>query len=283
VDEARAGSATATGGGLQPAADGRSPYRTTCPYFRHEAGPNGVLVAPIERPDPGNRCTAIGRPVEPSLRQQATACLSPEHTSCPRYIHAEAVPSQPVARVQPVVRVPPPRPQPRSRPSSQRSGAPRPRSRATMLALLLLVASAIGSFAFLLARGSLTLPGPSASPANEVAGATATPVPTTVAVVVTPGPTPTPTPEPTAAPTPTAGPTPTPTPTPRPTSDRYQYLEPCPDKPDCWIYTIRPGDAISALANYFGHPRETIYRLNPWTRTRGIHPGDKLILPPPTR
>jgi LysM repeat protein len=146
-----------------------------------------------------------------------------------------------------------------------------------MLAVLLLVASAIGSFAFLLARGSLTLPGPSASPANEVAAATATPVPTTVADTATPGPTPTPTPEPTAAPTSTAGPTP------RPTSDRYQYLEPCPDKPDCWIYTIRPGDAISALANYFGHPRETIYRLNPWTRTRGIHPGDKLILPPPTR
>jgi hypothetical protein len=281
VDEARGGPAQTAGGGHQLDADGRSPYRTTCPYFRHE-GPDGALLVPLERPDPANRCAALGWSVEPSLRQQATACLSPEHTSCPRYIHAETAPET-------VVRVPPPRPQPRSRAPRAlrtRSGTLRPRSPATLGALLLLLASMSLSFAFVLLRGGLTLPGRSAPPANEVAGATGTPVPTTVAAVSTPA-APTSRPvvsrAPTAAPTPALTPAPTPGPTPRPKSERYAYLEPCPSRPNCWIYTIRRGDALSALANYFGHPLATIYRLNPWTKVRGIHPGDKLILPPPTR
>jgi hypothetical protein len=279
VDDARGGSAPAVDGGLDKGAVGRSPYRTTCPYFRQE-GPDGALLAPIERPDPANRCAAIGWPVEPSRRQQATACLSSEHTSCPRYIHAEATPQETVVRVQPQ------RPQPRSRAPRPGGASSRPSSPATLAAILALLASASLSFAFVLVRGGLALPTPSGSPANEVAGATATPAPTTVAAVVTPAPptpSPVPTPAPTPPPTPTPAPTPAPTPTPRPTSARYAYLERCPNRPNCWIYTIRRGDALSALANYFGHPLETIYRLNPWTKTRGIHPGDQLILPPPTR
>ncbi len=279
MDDARGGSAPAVGGGLDKGAAGRSPYRTTCPYFRQE-GSDGALLAPIERPDPGNRCAAIGWPVEPSRRQQATACLSSEHTSCPRYIHAEAIPQETVVRVQPN------RPQPRSRAPRSRGASSRPSSPATLAAILALLASASLSFAFVLVRGGLALPTPSGAPANEVAGATATPAPTAIAAVVTPAPpTPSPVPTPAPSPTPSPVPTPAPTPTPRPlaTSDRYQYLEPCPSRPDCWIYTIRRGDALSALANYFGHPLETIYRLNPWTKTRGIHPGDQLILPPPTR
>jgi hypothetical protein len=279
VDDARGGSAPPAGGALDRAADGRSPYRTTCPYFRQE-GPDGALLAPIERADPANRCTAIGWPVEPSRRQQATACLSSEHTSCPRYVHAEAAPQEAVVRVQPQ------RPQPRSRAPRTRGASSRPSSPATLAAILALLASASLSFAFVLVRGGLALPTPSGSSANEVAGATATPAPTTVAAVLTPAPptpTPVPTPAPTPEPTPVPTPTPAPTPTPRPTSDRYAYLEPCPSRPNCWIYTIQRGDALSALANYFGHPLATIYRLNPWTKTRGIHPGDQLILPPPTR
>jgi LysM domain-containing protein len=278
VDDARGGSSLpAATGGLNTAVDGRSPYRTTCPYFRQE-GPEGALLAPVEKPDPANRCTAIGWPVEPSRRQQATACLSSEHTSCPRYVHAEAVPREGVVAVQPQ------RPQPRSRTPRPGGISSRPGSPATLAALLALLASASLSFAFVLVRGGLALPLPSGSPANAVAGATATPAPTTVAAVLTPAPptaTPVPTPSPTAAPTP--APTPSPTPRPRPTSARYAYLERCPNRPNCWIYTIRRGDALSALANYFGHSLETVYRLNPWTKTRGIHPGDQLILPPPTR
>jgi len=281
VDDARGGSIPAAGGGLDRGADGRSPYRTTCPYFRQE-GPDGALLAPVERPDPANRCAAIGWPVEPSRRQQATACLSSEHTACARYVHAEAAPREAVVRVLPQ------RPQPRSRVPRPGGVSSRPSSPATLAALLALLASASLSFAFVLVRGGLALPPPSGSAADGVAGSTGTPAPTTVAAVLTPAPptpAPVPTPAPTPAPTlaPTPAPTPAATPTPRPTSERYAYLEPCPSRPNCWIYTIRRGDALSALANYFGHSLETIYRLNPWTKTRGIHPGDQLILPPPTR
>ncbi len=286
MDEARGRPAPTAVGGLDQA-DGRSPRRTTCPYFRHE-GPEGALLAPIEHPDAENRCAAIGWPVEPSLRQQALFCLSTEHDSCPRYVHAEATPDESGARVVPQ------RPQPRDRTSRRPAAAPRPRSPATLGALLLLLASASLSFAVVLVRGGLTLPTPSGPPANAVAGATGTPAPTTVAAVPTAAPstpTPAPTPTATAVPTPsltptlapTAAPTPARTPTPTPRSTRYAYLDPCPTRPNCWLYTIRQGDALSALANYFGHPLSTIYRLNPWTKTRGIHPGDKLILPPPTR
>jgi hypothetical protein len=134
------------------------------------------------------------------------------------------------------------------------------------------------------------MPAPGGSSEDGIAAATGTPVSTVVAVVATPEPTPSPTPRPTPSPSPTPTPTPiptpeptpAPTPQPRPTSERYAYLDPCPNKPDCWIYTIRSGDALYNLARYFGHPIETIYRLNPWTKIRGIQPGDKLILPPPT-
>jgi hypothetical protein len=276
-------------GGRDPDAGGRSPYRTTCPWFRRE-GPDGQLVAPFERADGANRCVAIGPPVEPSLRQQAMACLSPEHTECPRFVHAESTPREAVVRVEPQ------RPQPRSRPEPAVSPPPpgqaaRRRSRATIAALFLLLASATTSFAFVLARGGLTMPTPVASEQDGVAAATGTPVPTAVAALFTPA-TPSPTPRPTPSPSPTATPTPTPaatpeptpapTPRPRPTSARYAYLDPCPSKPNCWIYTIRSGDALYNLARYFGHPIETIYRLNPWTKVRGIQPGDQLILPPPT-
>ena len=287
MDEARGRPAPTAAGGLDQGADGRSPYRTTCPYFRHE-GPEGALLAPIERPDSANRCAAIGWPVEPSLRQQAMFCLSSEHDSCPRYVHAEATPDGSIVPVLPQ------RPQPRDRAPRRPPNAPRPRSPATLAALLLLLASASLSFAVVLVRGGLTLPTPSGPPDNVVAGATGTPLPTTVAAVPTAvpaTPTPLPTPAPTAEPTPTVppslAPTPTPAPvrtaTPRPRSTRYAYLDPCPARPNCWLYTIRRGDALSALANYFGHPLSTIHRLNPWTKTRGIQPGDQLILPPPTR
>ena len=75
----------------------------------------------------------------------------------------------------------------------------------------------------------------------------------------------------------------TPAPTPAPSSDRYALLQPCPDKPDCWIYTVRKGDNLTGIAKYFGIPLQTVRDLNPWTETKGLEPGQKLILPPPTR
>ncbi|HVL54545.1 MAG TPA: LysM domain-containing protein, partial [Vitreimonas sp.] len=60
-------------------------------------------------------------------------------------------------------------------------------------------------------------------------------------------------------------------------------LTPCSNAPDCWIYTIRSGDNLFSIANYFGHSLETVYRLNPWAQSTPLRSGQQLILPPPTR
>ncbi len=91
-------------------------------------------------------------------------------------------------------------------------------------------------------------------------------------VVVTPEPTPSPTPRPAA------------TPTPAPTSNRYALLKPCPDRPDCWIYTVRAGDNLVSIANYFGVAYDTVLELNPQIGDpTTIRRGDRIRLPPPTR
>jgi len=69
----------------------------------------------------------------------------------------------------------------------------------------------------------------------------------------------------------------------RPTSNRYALLRACPNKPRCWIYTVRSGDNLFSIAHYFGVPLDTVRRLNPWTRTQALRAGKQLILPPPTR
>ncbi len=69
--------------------------------------------------------------------------------------------------------------------------------------------------------------------------------------------------------------------TPHPSSDRYALLAPCPDRADCYVYTIRAGDNLFSIANYFGVQLADVYRLNPWARTSGLHAGLELRLPPP--
>lgn len=107
--------------------------------------------------------------------------------------------------------------------------------------------------------------------------------------VVSPNPTPeatatsSPVPAPTAASSPVIAPTPSPAATPRLTSNRDALLDQCPDRPGCWLYTIRSGDNLFSIAQYFGVPPETVRRLNPWTRTSALRAGKQLILPPPTR
>jgi LysM repeat protein len=106
------------------------------------------------------------------------------------------------------------------------------------------------------------------------------PAATAVGVAATASSSPTPPPTATPEPTPIATPAPTPAAS---VSDRYALLQPCPDKPDCWIYTVRKGDNLTGIAKYFGIPLQTVRDLNPWTETKGLEPGQKLILPPPTR
>jgi LysM repeat protein len=70
---------------------------------------------------------------------------------------------------------------------------------------------------------------------------------------------------------------------PKPKSDRYAVLRPCPSTPNCWIYTVRSGDNLFSIANWFGIPVATVKAWNPWTRTSGLRAGQQLKLPPPTR
>ncbi len=159
--------------------------------------------------------------------------------------------------------------------SPDRRSGPRFLTPAIAISLVLLVASAAAAISFVAATGGLRLAGSVPSP---VAVASASPSPTNPE----PTPTPDPTVEPTATPIPSPTPTTEPTPTPAPTSSRYALLTACPDKPDCYLYTIRTGDNLQSIAKYFGIPYPTLRELNPNLRIP-IHVGDVIVLPPPTR
>ena len=258
--------------------DGRSDDPEICPFLRAVDGTNR-LVAPVETPDPANRCAALRDPVPQSLRQQELVCLASGHVSCPRYLRGAVVITEaPAAAVRP-----------------GRSVSP-----AVLGSVLVLVMAASASLAFVLVRGGLELAvaAPTRSPAasvdavaqvsaSPVTTAAPTPVPTaTPSLSPTPSPSPSPTPTPTPSPSPTPSPTPTPTaePTPRPTptSDRFALLRACPGTPRCWIYRVRAGDNLYSIANYFGVSQDSIYDRNPFVRN-GLRPGQDLRLPPPTR
>ena len=263
---------------LEPAPDGRSwlqvledrsPDPDVCPFLR--AAGTGGLTAPIETPDPANRCAALAEAVPQSLRQQELVCLSTGHINCPRYLRGAAVVAEtPTAVV--------------------REG--RAMSPAMLGSLVVLVLALSASVGVVLARGGALNIGPSgviASPSAtalavaspSVAVASVPVVAPTASPVVTPSPSPspTPTPSPTATPAPTAKPTPRPT----PRSDRYDLLRACPNTPRCWIYRVRSGDNLYSIARYFGISTDSIYARNPWLRDRGLRAGQELRLPPPTR
>jgi hypothetical protein len=268
--------------GWLPMLEDRSPDPEICPFLR-AADDGDRLVAPVETPDPANRCAALRDAVPQSLRQQELVCLSSGHVNCPRYLRGAVV----------IVEAP--------EPAVRRGRALSP---AVLGSLLVLVMAASASVAFVMARGGLELAAaaPTSSPARSltaVAQASATPVATiaptplptpapTPAPTASPSPTPAPTPSPTASPSPTPTPTPTPTakPTPRPatgSASRYAVLRACPDTPRCWIYRVRAGDNLYSIAHWFGISLDSIYARNPWTRTQGLRAGQELRLPPPTR
>lgn len=220
-------------------------------------------------------CIALGGPRPQSIQQQELVCLRAAHADCPLYLRGTAAPAR--RRLVPAI------------------------PRATLLSLLILVLSAGLSFAFVVQRGGFAMPVVGETPTAVAVVATPSPdapVPTEAAVetpvpVATQAPSPSPTASPTPAvsPTPTSSPspaaTPTPRPTPRPTatpkSDRYALLRPCPDRKNCYVYTIRSGDNLFSIARYFGHPLATIYRWNPQYPEMRLRAGDPIRMPPPTR
>lgn len=258
-----------------PVIDGRSPNAWVCPFLRSVDDEDRV-GAPVEAPDPVNRCAALREPVPQSLRQQELVCLTSGHVNCPRYLRgAIAVTEAPT----PTVRI-------------GRSVSP-----AILGSAAVLILTFSASVAFVVARGGLDLtpaatPTPSATVAAVVSSPQVSPeqsvmpsVEASVAPPVTPSPTAAPTeaPSPSPAPSTTPGATPQATPSPAATSDRYSLLVPCPDAQDCWIYRVRSGDNLASIANYFGVSLQSIYDRNPWARTTSLRAGQELRLPPPTR
>jgi LysM repeat protein len=263
----------------------RSPNPSVCPFLRRTE--KGALVVPVAFAVEGQTCVAIGAPRGQSIKQQEHVCLRSTHKDCPRYQRGALV-AAPAA-------------------SGSRSGPALPR--ATLAALLILVLSAGISFGFVVQRGGIAMPvvGGSPSPSQVAAvvtpspAATDAPVPTEAPLVTdapvepsgtstptlepAPAPTPTPTPTPTLEPTPTLAPTakPTPKPTATPTSSRYKLLKACPDKPDCYIYTVRSGDNLYSIGRYFGHSLQTLYAWNPKYPAARLRVGDAIRMPPPTR
>jgi LysM repeat protein len=261
---------------------GRSPDPSICPFFRLEI--DGALVSPRATPDDDHRCVAIGPARAQSLRQQELVCLRIAHGDCPRYRRGALAPEAPPA-------------------ARRRAGVPR----ATLAALLVLVLSAAISFGFVLRRGGIDLPvvgsvasasglavvPPTPSPVSSTTLATAAPTPS--APTASPSAEPTPTSTVAAAPSPTPVPTvaPTPKPTPRPTpapatgkipsAARLALLSPCPSQKGCYVYIVRNGDAIWSIANWFGVPIATVERWNPYILASGIHAGNSLKIPTPTR
>jgi hypothetical protein len=233
----------------------------------------GVLGPPVADVDPSNHCTAVGEPVPQFPQQQHLVCLTAAHVDCPRYLRGVLLAG-----------VPPPPP------------VREPISPAVIGSALVLIAAIAASFGFLAIRGGFDLAVATASPPQIAVAATPTVAPS---VAIEPSPTaseaptpaqsvmPSPTSAPTPAPTPTPSPTPpltpaTPRPTPAPTSDRFALLTRCPSTPDCWIYTIRSGDNLRSIANYFGVSYDRVLAMNPNLR-RPIHAGDRLRIPTPTR
>jgi hypothetical protein len=253
-----------------------SPNAAICPFLR--ATTDDGLGPPIEMPDPSNRCTAVGEPAPQSGRQQELVCLTRGHSNCPRYLRGALVVGEPATA--PVARTGP--------------------SVAVIAAALVLAIAASMSIGFLLVRGGFDL-ALASPPSSQLAVVVATPGPTTFSLNPTPSPTPSPLssasaaaspaappPSPSPAVTPKPTPRPTPKPTPRPTtapvSNRFQYLTRCPSTSNCWIYTVRSGDNLRSIVNWFGVPYNTVLRMNPQiSDPTEIRAGDKIRMPRPTR
>lgn len=253
---------------------------TVCPFLAGGTGPEAARDAGL--------CLAGERPIDLARLQVELVCRSERQADCPRFLAAVRRGRRPPAPEATLER--PAGAGQGSAPvrltaiavGSTIAGLPRARAAAVAVLVVAVMVAAAGSLrpGGLTVAGLLALPTPSAIAPSSPSSTPTVPRPS-------PTPSPSPSPEASASPPPSPSPSPSlppsPSPAPSPTSDRYALLEPCPDRPDCYIYTVRQGDNLWSIGDYFGVPLATIYELNPWARTTGLRAGQKLVLPPPTR
>ncbi len=249
----------------EPAPPANAPER--CKFLR-SIGPDGKLFEPRRDALPTHRCAAFGDPLPLSLRQQELVCLQRVHVSCPRYMRGTLLAEESAtaaAKVKPV------------------SGLP-------LLSLAGLALVALAGLALVAAMMGW-LPG------TGSAGPTG---PRSFVAVANPSPTPTATPSPSHAASPSASPqlsaTPKPTPSatsswpPGATASRMDLVVPCTGQANCYVYTVRGAgengstvaDTVAGISRFFGVDPNTVYSMNPWA-VSGIHSGDLLKIPPPTK
>jgi LysM repeat protein len=103
-------------------------------------------------------------------------------------------------------------------------------------------------------------------------------VPQSIASAINPPPTPTLTHVPTRTPTPTPLP---PTSTPLPPTATATATATVPPTPTPVVYTVQPGDVLSAIATKFGVSVQAIMDANGITDARAVRVGTRLIIPRP--
>jgi LysM domain len=277
--EAEAAAEVASGGAVLDM-EAEAAASPVCRFLRLDR--DGALQASSGMVDVDHLCAALATPVPVSVAQQTLVCLVATHVDCPRYLRG--------SNVLPIVE-----------PAARRS-IPRP----TLVAAAVLVGSLAGSLAYTAANGGLSIPIPTATPpASAAIAASATPSGATpVPSAGLPSPSPASTPAPSLASATPASPAASAPAASAPaasapaasapaasapaasgaTADRLALLEPCPGRPDCYVYTVRPGDNLTSIGLFFGVPFDTILRLNPWIGDpTTIHKGDRIVLTTPTR
>jgi hypothetical protein len=240
----------------------------------------------------GARCLAGERPIDLADLQVALVCRTDLHVDCPRFLAATRRGRRAPRPQTPAVEGPDrgrasgvgPTERPRVVPlAASVAAVPRARLAASVGLGFAVVVAAVATLrpgGLSIAALQATLPAsPSGSPSRPPQSPSPSPTASPSPGPVAPSPSPSPVPEDRPSPPPA-----TPSVSPGPSlSDRYALLEPCPDRPDCYVYTVRRGDNLWSIGNYFGVPLATIYELNPWARSTGLRAGQKLVLPPPTR